>query len=71
MPRPAEIAEDRAECRYDRAFRQARGTAMIDLVLRSQGFRVDARGPDRFAPFVADEVGRPAAVIEAGNITAG
>ena len=42
----------------------------IEERARSQGFRVDARGPERFAPFVADEVARWAAVIKAANITA-
>jgi tripartite-type tricarboxylate transporter receptor subunit TctC len=41
----------------------------IDERARSQGFRVDARGPDRFAPFLAEEVARWAAVIKAANIT--
>lgn len=42
----------------------------IDERARSQGFRVDARGPDRFAPFLADEVARWGKVIKAANITA-
>jgi tripartite-type tricarboxylate transporter receptor subunit TctC len=37
---------------------------------RAQGFRVDARGPDAFAAFLAGEVARWAAVIKAANITA-
>jgi len=41
----------------------------IEERARSQGFRVDARGPDRFAPFLAEEVARWAAVIKAANIT--
>jgi tripartite-type tricarboxylate transporter receptor subunit TctC len=41
----------------------------IEERARSQGFRVDARGPERFAPFLAEEVARWAAVIKAANIT--
>ncbi|MBS0446552.1 MAG: tripartite tricarboxylate transporter substrate binding protein [Proteobacteria bacterium] len=33
------------------------------------GFRVDARGPDQFAPFLRDEVARWAKVIQAAHIT--
>jgi len=37
---------------------------------RSQGFRVDARGPQAFASFLKDEVERWARVIAAAKITA-
>ena len=37
---------------------------------RTQGFRVDARGPDKFTPFVQAEVERWAKVIAAAKITA-
>jgi tripartite-type tricarboxylate transporter receptor subunit TctC len=37
---------------------------------RTQGFRVDARGADRFAPFLADEIARWARIIRQANITA-
>jgi len=36
---------------------------------RVQGFRVDARGPDAFAAFLASEITRWAGVIRAANIT--
>jgi tripartite-type tricarboxylate transporter receptor subunit TctC len=42
----------------------------IEERARAQGFRVDARGPDRFTPFLAEEVARWGAVIKAANITA-
>ncbi|HEX2539976.1 MAG TPA: tripartite tricarboxylate transporter substrate binding protein [Caldimonas sp.] len=45
------------------------GAPDIEERARSQGFRVDARGPDRFAPFLAEEVARWGAVIKAANIT--
>jgi tripartite-type tricarboxylate transporter receptor subunit TctC len=37
---------------------------------RTQGFRVDARSADRFAPFLADEIARWARIIQQANITA-
>ena len=40
----------------------------IDEKARTQGFRVDARGPERFAPFVSAEVERWAKVIAAAKI---
>lgn len=40
----------------------------IDERARQQGFRVDARGPERFAAFLGDEVGRWARVIRAADI---
>ena len=45
-------------------------TPEIQERARAQGFRVDARGPDAFAAFLAGEVARWAAVIKAANITA-
>ena len=36
---------------------------------RTQGFSVDARGPDQFAPFLDGEIKRWAAVIKAAHIT--
>lgn len=41
----------------------------IDDKARTQGFRVDARGPERFAPFVSAEVERWAKVIAAAKIS--
>ena len=41
----------------------------IEERARTQGFRVDARAADRFAPFLADEVQRWAKVINAAHIT--
>ncbi len=37
---------------------------------RGQGFRVDARGPREFAPFLKDEIERWARIITAAHITA-
>ena len=37
---------------------------------RTQGFRVDARGPAAFAPFLAEEIARWARVIAAAKISA-
>jgi tripartite-type tricarboxylate transporter receptor subunit TctC len=37
---------------------------------RQQGFRVDARGPDRFAAFLNDEIARWARVIKSADIRA-
>jgi tripartite-type tricarboxylate transporter receptor subunit TctC len=37
---------------------------------RTQGFRVDARGPAQFAPFLQDEVARWARIISAAKIVA-
>lgn len=37
---------------------------------RTQGFRVDARGPDRFGPYLRSEVERWARLIKDANITA-
>ena len=42
----------------------------IDERARTQGFRVDARGGERFAAFINDEVGRWARVIKAADIRA-
>ena len=42
----------------------------IDDRARVQGFRVDARGPQQFAPFLKDEIERWARVIKAAGITA-
>lgn len=41
----------------------------IDERARTQGFRVDARGPDKFAPFLKDEIERWSRVITAAKIT--
>ena len=45
-------------------------SADVEEKARTQGFRVDARGPDKFGPFVRDEVERWAKVIAAARITA-
>ena len=45
-------------------------SADVEEKARTQGFRVDARGPDKFGPFVRDEVERWAKVIAAAKITA-
>ena len=42
----------------------------IEERARTQGFRVDARAADRFAPFLNDEIQRWAKVIAAAHITA-
>lgn len=42
----------------------------IEERARTQGFRVDARGPDKFAPFLDEEIARWAKVIKAAHITA-
>jgi tripartite-type tricarboxylate transporter receptor subunit TctC len=42
----------------------------IDEKARTQGFRVDARGPDKFVPFLQSEVERWAKVIASAKITA-
>ena len=42
----------------------------IEERARTQGFRVDARGPDKFAPFLEEEVARWAKVIREARITA-
>jgi len=44
--------------------------ADVEEKARTQGFRVDARGPDKFGLFVRDEVERWAKVIASANITA-
>ena len=41
----------------------------IDDKARTQGFRVDARGPDKFVPFVQSEVERWAKVIASAKIS--
>ena len=41
----------------------------FDERARSQGFRVDARGPDKFGPFLEAEVTRWAKVISDAHIT--
>lgn len=46
------------------------GTPELEERARTQGFRVDARGPDRFAPFLSEEIARWAKVIQAANIKA-
>jgi tripartite-type tricarboxylate transporter receptor subunit TctC len=45
-------------------------TPDIDERARTQGFRVDARGPQAFGRFLADEIERWARVIAAARITA-
>ena len=45
-------------------------TPDIDEKARTQGFRIDARGPEKFGPFVGSEVERWAKVIAAAKITA-
>jgi len=45
-------------------------TPEIEERARAQGFRIDALGPDRFAPFLEGETARWAKVIKAANITA-
>lgn len=46
------------------------GTPELEERARTQGFRVDARGPDRFGPFLTEEIARWAKVIQAANIKA-
>jgi len=41
----------------------------IDERARTQGFRVDARGPQAFSAFLAEEVARWARVIAAAKIS--
>ncbi|WPH19252.1 Bug family tripartite tricarboxylate transporter substrate binding protein [Variovorax paradoxus] len=43
----------------------------LDERMRQQGFVIDARGPDRFAAFLADEIARWAHVIKAAAIQPG
>ncbi|KNZ33472.1 MAG: ABC transporter substrate-binding protein [Methylibium sp. NZG] len=45
-------------------------SADVEDKARTQGFRVDARGPDKFGPFVREEVERWAKLIAAARITA-
>lgn len=42
----------------------------IDEKARTQGFRVDARGPQQFAPFLKDEIERWGRIIKAAGISA-
>jgi len=42
----------------------------IEERARTQGFRVDARGPDQFAPFLKSEIERWGHIIAAAKITA-
>ena len=44
--------------------------ADINERARSQGFRVDARGPREFAPFLRDEIERWGRIITSAKITA-
>jgi tripartite-type tricarboxylate transporter receptor subunit TctC len=46
------------------------GAAEIGERARTQGFRVDARGPRDFAPFLKDEIDRWARIIGAARIQA-
>ena len=46
------------------------GTPDIDERARSQGFRVDARGPEAFAPFLSADIERWARVITQAKISA-
>jgi tripartite-type tricarboxylate transporter receptor subunit TctC len=41
----------------------------IEERARTQGFRVDARGPDQFAPFLKSEIERWGHIIAAAKIT--
>jgi tripartite-type tricarboxylate transporter receptor subunit TctC len=45
-------------------------TSELEERARQQGFRVDARGPDRFAIFLNDEIARWARVIKSADIRA-
>ena len=45
-------------------------TPELEERARTQGFRVDARGPQAFAPFLKSEIDRWAKVIVAAKITA-
>ncbi len=42
----------------------------IDEEARTQGFRVDARGPQQFAPFLKEEIDRWGRIIKAAGISA-
>jgi tripartite-type tricarboxylate transporter receptor subunit TctC len=42
----------------------------IEERARTQGFRVDARGADKFAPFLDDEIQRWGRIIKTARITA-
>ena len=44
--------------------------ADINERVRTQGFRVDARGAKEFAPFLKDEIERRARIITAAKIQA-
>ena len=44
-------------------------SADIDEKARTQGFRVDARAADKFAPFLDDEIQRWGRIIKSANIT--
>src|SRR5262249_705667 len=46
------------------------GAPDVEERAKAQGFRVDARGPERFAPFLGDEVARWAKVIKEADIRA-
>ena len=46
------------------------GTPELEERARTQGFRIDARGPQAFAPFLKSETERWAKVIVAAKITA-
>jgi tripartite-type tricarboxylate transporter receptor subunit TctC len=45
-------------------------TPELEERARTQGFRVNARGPELFAPFLSDEIARWAQVIQVANIKA-
>jgi tripartite-type tricarboxylate transporter receptor subunit TctC len=42
----------------------------IDEKARTQGFRVDARGPQQFTPFLKDEIERWGKIIKSAGISA-
>lgn len=46
------------------------GAADVDQKARTQGFRVDARGPQAFAAFLKDEIDRWATIIRTAGISA-
>ena len=45
-------------------------SADIEEKARTQGFRIDARAPDKFAPFLDDEIQRWGRIIKTAHITA-
>jgi tripartite-type tricarboxylate transporter receptor subunit TctC len=45
------------------------GAPDIDEKARTQGFRVDARGPQQFTPFLKDEIERWRKIIQTAGIS--